>query len=70
MIVEVEVHITMDTDLEAISGVCRCAVFKQQIIRKPLPIVTNYSQLIFVAVNVTMGFLRPFLVKRRLNDEK
>ena len=27
--VEVEVHITMDTDLEAISGVCRCAVFKQ-----------------------------------------
>lgn len=29
VIVEVEVHITMDTDLEAISGVCRCAVFKQ-----------------------------------------
>ena len=27
VIVEAEVHITMDTDLEAISGVCRCAVF-------------------------------------------
>ena len=26
-VVIVEVHITMDTDLEAISGVCRCAVF-------------------------------------------
>lgn len=62
MIVEVEVHIMMDTGLDYISSVCRCALF--HIYSKPFSIViSEFTTCGCVTAKETMDFLCPFLGK-------